>query len=165
MKMKIQILAMMFIAALAFSACNDDDKNEGITVPDAISKALKDKYPSATGIEWEQKGNYYVADCWIDGKEADVWYNNAAVWQLTEISISWNDLPPAVQTAFNGSEYASWKKEEIVILEYPVQPIQYVIEVENGKMEYQLFYSEDGNLLQERDVTGKDDTHLPITKE
>ena len=51
MKMKFQLLAMMFIAALAFSACGDDDKNDGITVPDAVSKALKNKYPAATDIE------------------------------------------------------------------------------------------------------------------
>lgn len=58
MKMKFQLLAMMFIAALAFSACGDDDKNDGITVPDAVSKALKNKYPAATDIEWERKGDY-----------------------------------------------------------------------------------------------------------
>lgn len=38
---------MMFIAAMAFSACDDDDKNDNIKVPDAVSKALKDKYPAA----------------------------------------------------------------------------------------------------------------------
>ena len=47
---------MMFIAAMAFSACDDDDKNDNIKVPDAVSKALKDKYPAAMDIEWERKG-------------------------------------------------------------------------------------------------------------
>lgn len=41
---------MMFIAAMAFGACDDDDKNDNITVPDAVSKALKDKYPAAMDI-------------------------------------------------------------------------------------------------------------------
>lgn len=40
---------MMFIAAMAFGACDDDDKNDNITVPDAVSKALKDKYPILNG--------------------------------------------------------------------------------------------------------------------
>ena len=31
MKIKFQMLAMMFIAAMAFSACDDDDKNDNIT--------------------------------------------------------------------------------------------------------------------------------------
>lgn len=163
MKTKFQMLAMMLIAALAFSACSDDDKNDNIAVPDAVSKALKEKYPSATNIQWEMKGGYYVADCRMDSKEMDVWYNAQAVWQLTEIKIFWSDVPPTVQTAFIGGEYAAWKREDIVVLEYPVQPVQYVIEVENGNMEYQLFYAEDGALLQARDVSGdKDDTHWPI---
>lgn len=53
MKTKIQVLAMMFIAAMAFGACDDDDKNDNIKAPDAVSKALKDKYPAA----WTLNGN------------------------------------------------------------------------------------------------------------
>ena len=53
---------MMFIAAMSFSACDDDDKNDNLKVPDAVSKALKDKYPAAMDIEWERKGDYFVAD-------------------------------------------------------------------------------------------------------
>mgnify|MGYP007010755038 FL=1 len=69
MKTKIQVLAMMFIAAMAFGACDDDDKNDNITVPDAVSKALKDKYPAAMDIEWERKGDYFVATVgWTAGK-------------------------------------------------------------------------------------------------
>ena len=79
---------MMFIAAMAFSACDDDDKNDNITVPDAVSKALKDKYPAAMDIEWERKGNYFVADCWMDGREMDVWYDVQATWKLTETDIT-----------------------------------------------------------------------------
>lgn len=72
MKTKIQVLAMMFIAAMAFGACDDDDKNDNITVPDAVSKALKDKYPAAMDIEWERKGDYFVADCWMLSKWREV---------------------------------------------------------------------------------------------
>lgn len=95
---------MMFIAAMAFSACDDDDKNDNIKVPDAVSKALKDKYPAAMDIEWERKGDYFVADCWMDGREMDVWYDVQATWKLTETDILWEGLPPTVQTAFSKAE-------------------------------------------------------------
>ena len=155
------MLAMMFIAVLAFSACSGDDNNDGIKVPEAFSQALKTKYPSATHIEWEKKGNFYVADCRMDGKELEVWYNTNAEWQMTEINLQWNDVPGTVQTSFNNSQYASWQRDDVDLLEYPVQPIVYVIEVEKGNQELQLFYSEEGNLIQTKDVTGKDDTHWP----
>lgn len=43
---------MMFIAAMAFGACDDDDKNDNITVPDAVSKALKNIL-----LPWTLNGN------------------------------------------------------------------------------------------------------------
>lgn len=114
-------------------------------------------------VEWEQKGGYFVADCKVDGQEKDVWFNNQAEWQLTETELLWNNLPGTVQTSFSASEYAGWKIEEIVLLEYPVVPMQFVIEVEKGNAEYQLFYSEEGGLLQTKDVSGnRDDTHWPV---
>lgn len=165
MEKKFQLLAMMFVAALAFSACSDDDDNKGVVVPEAVSKALTAKFPTATNVEWEQKKSYFVADCRVDGKDKDVWFDAQAAWQLTETDIFWNDLPAAVQTAFEAGEYAAWKREDIDMLEYPVQPVRYVIEVENGAMEYQLFYAGNGNFLNKRDVSGdKDDTHLPTDK-
>ena len=63
---------MMCMAAVTFSACSDDDDDDkSINVPESVVQALKQKYPSATGIEWEQKGTYFVADCWLDGKESN----------------------------------------------------------------------------------------------
>lgn len=44
---------------------------------------------------------------------------------------------------------------------YPLQPMQYVIEVKQGNQKYQLFYSEDGGLMNTVNVTGKDDTIYP----
>ncbi len=41
MRMKIQMLAMMFIAALALGACSDDDDKDDVKVPEAMSQALK----------------------------------------------------------------------------------------------------------------------------
>jgi len=74
MKTRFLMLAvMMCMAAVTFSACSDDDDDDkSINVPESVVQALKQKYPSATGIEWEQKGAYFVADCWLDGKESNI---------------------------------------------------------------------------------------------
>ena len=48
MKTKIQVLAMMFIAAMAFGACDDDDKNDNIKAPDTVSNIL---------LPWTLNGN------------------------------------------------------------------------------------------------------------
>lgn len=88
---------MMCMAAVTFSACSDDDDDDkSINVPEPVVQALKQKYPSATGIEWEQKGAYFVADCWLDGKESNIWFDPNANWLMTESEIFWNDVPEAV---------------------------------------------------------------------
>lgn len=161
-RIKFLMLVMMFFAALSFSACSDDDDHDSIKVPEAISQALTAKYPSASRVEWKQKGAYYVADCYVDGHENDIWFNKQGEWQMTEMDIAWNNLPGTVQTTFSSSEYANWKIDDMDFLDYPIQPVEFVIEVEKGNTEYQLFFSEDGNLIQKRDVTNKDDTHWPV---
>ena len=163
MKAKLQLLVMMmFVTAFTLSACSDNnDDHDNIVVPDAVAKALMQKYPSATGVDWEQKGIYFVADFWLDGKEANVWYDANANWQMTQLDIFWNNIPPAVQTAFNNGEYADWVQDDYYLLEYPLNPMQFVIEVKQGNTKYQLFYSEDGGLINKLNVTGKDDTIYP----
>ena len=54
---------MMCMAAVTFSACSDDDDDDkSINVPESVVQALKQKYPSATGIEWEQNCLLYTSD-------------------------------------------------------------------------------------------------------
>ena len=45
MRMKIQMLAMMFIAALALGACSDDDDKDDVKVPEAMSQAIEVQIP------------------------------------------------------------------------------------------------------------------------
>ena len=163
MKTKFLMLAMMMcMTALTFSACSDDDSDDkSINVPEAVTQALKQKYPSATDVDWKQKSSYFVAVCWLDGKDSNIWFDANGNWWMTESEVYWNDVPGAVQTAFNNSEYANWVQDDYYFLLYPLQPMQYVIEVKQGNQKYQLFYSEDGGLMNTVDVTGKDDTIYP----
>ncbi|MBQ8673166.1 MAG: PepSY-like domain-containing protein [Bacteroides sp.] len=151
----------ILVCLLALVACSDDDDHK-LAVPERVTQAFHTKYPAATHVEWEMKGGYYVADCRMDGKEMDVWFGRQGDWVLTEIDEAWENLPPAVQTAFETGDYASWKREEYALLQYPLQPFVYVIEVEQGGSKVQLFYAEDGNLMKSLNVTGQDDTHWPI---
>lgn len=161
MKTKTLLRVTSFMLLLSLMSCSDDDEH-GVAVPGPVSQALKAKYPSAKAVKWGIKGNYYVADCRVEGNELDVWFGKQADWVLTEMDITWDNLAPVVQTAFLSSEYADWKTDEFTLLEYPLHPLQYVIEVEQGKTKLQLFYSESGALMQTRDVTDSDDTHWPL---
>lgn len=164
-KMKFYLLgAVLMLSTLALGSCGDDDDDTYLPPNQEIVNTFKKLYPNATNVEWKQKGVYYIADCWADGREKTVWFDANANWLMTETDIdSINNLPPAVYTAFTEGEYGNWVVDDVDILEYPIKSPEYVVEVEqkNPKSEIQLFYSEDGGLLHKKDVTNTDDTIWP----
>ena len=71
-KFKFGLWAVVLITSVfSFSACGDDDDNDTFVPPANIEVALKQLYPGAQNIEWEVKGVYYVADCWVTGDELE----------------------------------------------------------------------------------------------
>lgn len=152
----------LIVAVFGFSSCSSDDGGGSAPSP-TFQSALMKLYPNATDIDWKQKGSYYVADCRADYREKEVWFDLNAQWVMTETELETvNNLLPAVLTAFMESNYYKWVVEEIDLLEYPNEPTpEFVIEVKNGNQEVDLYFSDNGGLLHEKDVTDGDDTHWP----
>ena len=134
---------VLMLTAFSFSACDDND-DETYNPPANITEALKQLYPNAQNVEWEMKGDYYVADCWVTGDELDVWFDANANWVMTENELdSIDQLVPAVLT-------------------YPQHPTESVIQVKQGNLRFALYFSQEGGLLHERDITNGDDTNWPV---
>lgn len=156
MKLKMYCLLVALGAfALTMQSCDDDDK--GIAVPAELANALADKYPEVRNAKWETKGIYYVADFYKDNYETSAWFTPEGVWQMTETDIPYNALPAAVKSAFKSSKYADWHVDDVDKLERQGMETVYVIEVEQGKQEFDLYYTEEGILANEKEDTDGDD--------
>lgn len=157
---------MMMVVAFTFGACDDDDNDEKAYVPPSnIVEALKQLYPAAQNIEWEMKGGYFVADCWVSGDELDVWFDANANWVMTENELeSIDGLLPAVYTGFKNSPYAAWVVTDVFVLTYPQIPTEAVIQVKQGSQRNALYFSQDGDLLHVKDISGGGDTNWPPTE-
>lgn len=166
LKCKIGAWAVMImLIAFTFSACDDSDDDQTYVPPSNIVEALKQLYPGAQNIEWEMKGNYYVADCWVTGEELDVWFDANANWVMTESELdSVDQLVPAVYTAFNSSNYSSWVVTDVYLLNFPQKPMESVIQVKQGNMRHALYYAQDGDLLHDEDISNGDNTNWPPTE-
>ena len=148
-KFKFGLWAVVLITSVfSFSACGDDDDNDTFVPPANIEAALKQLYPGAQNIEWEVKGIYYVADCWVTGNELD----------------NVNQLVPAVYTAFMDSNYSTWVVTDVYVLTYPLNPTTSVIQVKQGSQRYSLYFSQEGGLLHEKNISNGDDTNWPPTE-
>ena len=155
MKFKYYLGAVMLaIILFSFSACDNDD--DYMPPNQDIITALKQLYPDVQDIEWSQKGVYYVADCWVNES-----FDANANWIMTEMEIFREQLPAAVNTAYEESGYGDWVIDNLTKLTFPHKSEEFVFEVQRGAQERALYYSAYGGLLLEKDITDADDTHWP----
>ena len=156
---------VLMMTALSFGACDNDDDDDTFVPPSNITEALKQVYPAAQNVEWEMKGAYYVADCWVSNDELEVWFDTNANWVMTENELkSIDQLVPAVYTAFMDSKYNAWVVTDVYVLTFPQNPMESVIQVKQGSQRYALYFLQEGGLLHEKDISNGDDTNWPPTE-
>lgn len=169
MKKKWMLLLVAAIGLITFSSCSDDD-NDGAPegthlVSKEVQSAFNTKYPQARDVEWKLKGNYAVVDFDWNGSGHSAWFDPAsASWYMTETDIRYDDLPQPVKAAHEAGEYATWKRDDVDMLVREGMETLYVIEVENGNTDVDLFYSPSGVLVKSVVNTDQDpdyDDYLP----
>ena len=161
MKTRMTIFASLLLAGFTFTSCDDD--NDNYTPDEKIVNVLQEKYPNAQRVEWELKYDHYVADFYLEGIEREAWINAQGEWVMTESDIRYTDLPAEVQSVFQASEYKDWKIDDVDMLERVEMEPVYVIEVEQGKQEFDLHYAADGTLLKTVEDTDNNNEHHPTT--
>lgn len=153
------LLAMFGVTVLV--SCSDEDDDIRVSdVPTAVLDVFEAKFPNVSRPDWENKQGYYVADFWQEGIETQVWMSNLAEWKMTEYDLGTqlSLLPNAVQSAFQASEYAAWRVDD---LEKYVRTDMtfYQLEIETpGQADRDLFFREDGTLL--KDAVDKDNDEV-----
>ena len=159
MKTRMTIFTSLLLAGFAFTSCDDDNDND--TPGEEIVNVLYEKYPNAQRVDWELQRDHYVADFRDNNIEKEAWFNTKGEWVMTESDIPFEDLPQAIQTAFGESEYKDWRVDDVDMLERVEMETMYVIEVEKGKQEFDLFYAEDGILI--KAIEDLDNNYQPNT--
>jgi hypothetical protein len=148
------ILSVAVLAAL-FTSCNDDDNH--FNASPETTKAFNSMYPNATKIEWEQEGIYTVAEFDYKGIESEAWFDSNGKWFVTESDIVYTMLPEEVKAALKASDYATWRVDNVDLLERRDLESIYIVEVELGETDKDLHYSPTGELL--KTVAADNDNH------
>lgn len=160
MKTKLSVLALAICGMLTFSSCDDDNNNYQ---PDTtVTKSFDTKYPNADRVKWETKNGYQVADFHEGHNEAEAWFDNNGNWLLTKTEIDYGQLPQAVRESLEKGEYSQWQRTDIDRVERFNTATVYVIEVEQGNQEIDLYYAEDGTLIRFVIDDDNDDNFRPI---
>lgn len=142
-----KLFILLFAASvMSFVGCDDDDD----FIPDStLINALKEMYPSAQKISWEQKSDFIVADFIFNNQEVESWFDIQGNWFMTETDIRFDELPLPVQEHFVLSQYADWEIEDVDMIERYNTEVIYIIEVEKNDQEIELVYDENGGVIKE----------------
>lgn len=165
MKTKLYGIFLALLGAFVLTSCEDDDGLNLSDIPDPVLSSFESKYPSATYVEWEMRGGYFVAELWYDGAELDVWYKEDGSWAMTEtdMGVGLLSLPDAVLTSFMKSQYSEWYIDDTDKYERPGE-LFYRLEIQTvGQPERNLFYKEDGTLIKD-EIDRENDGVTPDTK-
>lgn len=157
MTMKRMLVVPALVGGLLMS-CNDDT----IEPTQQAEQTFAQMYPDATNVEWEAEGTYRVAEFQDGGLEKEAWFDGAGRWQLTEADLPFSDLPEAVRTAHEGGDFGEWTVDDVDFVERNGHEPLYVIEVERGSAEYDLYYLEDGTLVKAFPDNDNDNDYLPV---
>lgn len=146
------------VGMVVFTSCDDDDNDDYVRVPDAVTAAFSHQYGNPGYVEWDsERGGYYVAEFRKDGRDHEAWYTQAGLWAMTEVDYgrSLADLPQAVQSGYAATAYAldAWTVDDIDEIQRPDYETVYKIEVEKrGQADHDLYFDLGGTLY--RDVEG-----------
>ena len=134
---KTMFVALALICAYATSFAQSK-------TPDAVIKAFKDKFPTATGVKWgKENANEYEAAFMLKGSSYSASFNNTGGWLETESPLTFDQLPDKVQNAFDASHKGATVKA-VAKIESAKGKTKYEIEVKQGTKTLELFYNEDG---------------------
>ncbi len=161
MKLKFLLLAVI-LGSLSLFACSDDDD---YTPDQTVKDAFEAKYPTATRVSWEKKGDYRVAEFWLDNQETHAWFDDSGEWYMSKTELKTiNALPEKVREGFRKSEYANWEVDDVDYVERPGSEPVYIIQVEQGKQEIDLYYTQEGILIKAvADDDSEPEDHLTNT--
>ena len=153
MKKYLPFWTLLISGMLFFVSCSDD--NDGPNggngaVPQAVLDAFQSQY-GQTRAEWSVKDGYAVAEFTGESGETTAWYAlDDARWGMTETEIPYSALPQAIQSAIEESAYVDWTPDhEVDVLDRNGSEMLYVIEMKNGGVEVDLYYTEEGILVNE----------------
>src|SRR5918993_1567931 len=105
------------VLAVAFLVTAKPLKAQFRDIPAAVTSAMKEKYPNATEVSWDDKVSYFQAKFLDNGKRQEARFKKDGTWEVTEKAILFDELPAAVQEAFNASEYKKWTLRTVAALE------------------------------------------------
>lgn len=119
-------------------------------IPAAVTEAFKEKYPSATNVEWIDKISVFMAKFEQKNISLEARFNSKGDWQSTEQRIASEDLPDAIGDSYAKTKFAEWEIGAVHKISLPGNVVQYRIQaMKNDIQKRNLLFNSEGRLLKD----------------
>ena len=140
---------MVAVLAISLVACAQNP-------PKSVVDNFNMKFQNATKVKWDQEeANEWEAEFKMNGDAMSASFDNAGKWLETEKELKKNQLPAAVQNAFN-SQYAGFKMDEASAIEKPDFK-GYELGIEKGEEALEILITADGTITSVKKVEEGED--------
>lgn len=141
-----KLLAYAIPLLSALSSCAQDIPQSSI--PSVVLNAFQQKFPQASDVEWEKKGEVYEVEFDLAFKDHKLLIDSAGKLIKHKEEINAVDLPAAVKETIKKG-FLTYKIEDTDRIETEGLVI-YKIELENSTQEQKIYVGEDGKIIESK---------------
>ena len=149
---------IVFLFLLGVMFCSDSFAQKITTdkVPVLISRAFRSRFPVASQESWEKESKaVYEVVFFYENKRQSASFDTSGTWLETETSIKFNQLPHAVNAAFN-KQFGGFNVQESIQVETPDKGTIYELVISKGKEGYEVQFSAKGELIKKEAAKDED---------
>jgi hypothetical protein len=122
-------------------AQHDDDRAAA-----AAKAAFQQKYPGASGAEWEKDDGAFEVEFKQDGQEMEAGFSDKGEWLWTETAVALNRLPQPVLESMS-QQFPQARVNEAFKVEDGQHGVYYALETESDGRAQELAFSPEGEWL------------------
>lgn len=142
---RYMIMAALMGGLLVTTSCErEDDINVWNT---DLPEIVQAQYPGAVIKGAERRPNGYEVEVLINGRDADIFYNNKYQWLYTEHEVYHNELPETVVIGVTNDGFSVYQAEDIELLETAAEPeplLSYRLTFDREPRDLVMVYGKDG---------------------
>jgi hypothetical protein len=144
MKRNLLLLVLGLLTLGATSFAQSDN------VPQAVKETFTKQYPAAENVEYKDNLLNVWVNFTLNGDTLKANYTKKGVWENTEKSITYVQLPDAVKDGFLKSKYADREVEETKIIYRAGGTERYRLKTRKNDLQKKyLYFNEKGQLVED----------------
>ena len=145
--MKQSLLPIFILLSITLAIAQQEKKP--VQVPTEVTKSLQEKFPDASGIEWEQKKEKYKAEFKVIKTKHEVWLDKTGIVSKHRYEIKKTELPKAVVDAI-AREFSTYTAHDCERTDNE-GVTTYKVELKSVAGKKKVNFSADGKVLPKKD--------------